>query len=339
MQEVIVIAEAGVNHNGELEKALKMIEVAAIAGADYVKFQTFTAKKLVTKRAKKAKYQQLNTAGENDQLTMLKQLEMPLDWYPKLLQHCEQHKIGFLSTGFDLESIDFLANLGQKIFKIPSGEITHKSLLKKVATKNRPTIVSTGMANLAEIKAAVTVLIDEGMSRKDITVLHCTTAYPTPLNEVNLNAMNTIAQEIGINVGYSDHTLGIAVSLAAVALGAKVIEKHFTLDPSLPGPDHKASLSPEELTQLVQGIRAVSQSIQGDGEKTPTPTELMNKSLARKSLCFVNRFEKGHIIQESDLIALRPEDGISPMQCDTLIGKILKADVLQYQAVKLTDLI
>ena len=239
---VTIIAEAGVNHNGDFDKALKLIDVASEAGADFVKFQTFKANKLVTRHAKKAIYQQENTHNLNSQLEMLSNLEIPIDWYSKLLERCKEKKIGFLSTGFDLESIDFLEKLNLDLFKVPSGEITHKSLLRKIATKKKPVIVSTGMATMEEIKAAVRVLVDEGLTKDKIIVLHCTTAYPTPLDEVNLMAMKTLETELGLAVGYSDHTLGTSVSIAAVALGAKLIEKHFTLDKNLSGPDHKASL-------------------------------------------------------------------------------------------------
>jgi N,N'-diacetyllegionaminate synthase len=333
MKNVIIIAEAGVNHNGDLNNALKLIDVAAKAGADFVKFQTFKAKKLVTNHAQKAIYQQENTMGSNTQLEMLRQLEIPSDWYPKLLHRCKEKGIGFLSTGFDVESIDFLDQLGQKYFKVPSGEITHKSLLRRIAQKNKPVIISTGMATIQEIQAAVAVFLEQGLTKNDITVLHCTTAYPTPLNEVNLTAMKTIKKELGTDIGYSDHTLGTSVAIAAVGLGAKIIEKHFTLDKRIPGPDQKISLEPNELIHMVKAIREVTQSIEGTGRKTPTPTELENRKVARKSLFYVGRFEKGQQLKEADFIALRPEGVISPMQIDNFIGKSLKQSVEQYQAV------
>lgn len=335
MNKVIVIAEAGVNHNGYLDNAIKLIDVAANAGADFVKFQTFKATKLVTKQAQKAIYQQENTTGSSSQFEMLSQLEIPVDWYPKLIQHCKEKEIGFLSTGFDLESIDFLDQLGQKCFKIPSGEITHKPLLRRIAQKKKPVIISTGMATMQEIHAAVKVFLEEGLTKSDITILHCTTAYPTPLNEVNLMAMKAIENELGVAIGYSDHTLGTAVAIAAVGLGAKIIEKHFTLDKNSPGPDHKASLEPNELIHMVEAIREVTQSIAGTAKKTPTPTELENRKVARKSLCYNGGFEKGKQLKEEDFIALRPEGGISPMLIDDFIGKSLKQSVAQYTAVNL----
>lgn len=339
MNEVIVIAEAGVNHNGDLDNAIKLIDVAAKAGADFIKFQTFKAKKLVTKQAQKAIYQQENTIGSTSQFEMLRQLEIPSDWYPRLLQRCKEKEIGFLSTGFDLESIDFLDQLGQKCFKVPSGEITHKSLLRRIAQKKKPVIISTGMASMQEIHAAVKVFLEEGLTKSDITILHCTTAYPTPFNEVNLKAMKTIENELETAIGYSDHTLGIAVAIAAVGLGAKLIEKHFTLDKNLPGPDHKASLEPNELIHMVKAIREVTQSIEGTAKKTPTPTELDNRKVVRKSLCYSGRFEKGKLLKEKDFIALRPEGEISPMQIDDFVGKSLKESVAQYQSVNVNHFI
>ena len=335
MNKIIVIAEAGVNHNGDLDNAIKLIDVAAKAGADFVKFQTFKAKNLVVKQAHKAIYQQKNTTGSSSQFDMLSQLEIPADWYPKLLQRCKEKEIDFLSTGFDLESIDFLDQLGQKYFKVPSGEITHKSLLRRIAQKKKPVIISTGMATMQEIHEAVNVFLEEGLAKNNVTILHCTTAYPTPLSEVNLMAMKTIENELGVEIGYSDHTLGTAVSIAAVGLGAKIIEKHFTLDKNLSGPDHKASLEPDELIHMVKAIREVTQSIEGTAKKAPTPTELENKKVARKSLCYSTGFEKGRELREEDFIALRPEGGISPMLIDDFIGKSLKQSVAQNTAVNL----
>ena len=302
MDKVIVIAEAGVNHNGDLDNAIKLIDVAAKAGADFVKFQTFKAKNLVTKQAQKAIYQQENTTSSSSQFDMLSQLEIPADWYPKLLQRCKEKEIGFLSTGFDLESIDFLDQLGQKYFKVPSGEITHKSLLRRIAQKKKSVIISTGMATMQEIHEAVKVFLEEGLTKNNITILHCTTAYPTPLNEVNLMAMKTIENELGVEIGYSDHTLGTAVAIAAVGLGAKIIEKHYTLDKNLPGPDHKASLEPNELIHMVKAIREVTQSIAGTAKKTPTPTELNNRKVTRKSLCYSGGFEKGKQLKKRILL-------------------------------------
>ena len=332
---VIFIAEAGVNHNGDFSKAIKLIDVAANAGADFVKFQTFTAKKLVTKQAEKAQYQKKYTPGSKTQFEMLSQLEIPLEWYPKLLKRCKEKGIGFLSSGFDVDSIDFLDKLGQKYFKVPSGEITHKSFLRRIAQKKKPVIISTGMATIQEIKSAVEVFLDEGLTKKDIIVLHCNTSYPTPVSEVNLLAMKYIEDKLGTQVGFSDHTLGTSVAIAAVGLGAKLIEKHFTLDKNLSGPDHIASLAPNELKFLIKGIREVSKSISGTGKKFPTHTELENKKIVRKSLCYNGSFKKGYKLKEKDFIALRPEGSISPMLIDDFIGKNLKVNVFQNQVVNL----
>ena len=338
MKKVTIIAEAGVNHNGSFDKAIALIDVAAHAGADYVKFQTFKASNLATKAAQKTAYQQQNTKENSSQQEMLKMLEIPADWYPKLLNRCKEKKIKFLSTGFDLDSIDFLNNLGQDCFKIPSGEITHKALLRKVAQKKKPIIVSTGMCTLEEIKLAVDVLIQEGVDKSLITILHCSTAYPAPLEEVNLRAMKNIQEELNVDVGYSDHTLGTAVASAAVSLGATVIEKHFTLDKTLPGPDHKASLEPKELEQMVRDVRIVSKAISGNGLKSPTLTELENKKQVRKSLCYATKLSKGKVLHDDDFIALRPEGGVNPMLIDDLIGKSLKKDVDSFQLVDQNDI-
>jgi len=326
--KTIIIAEAGVNHNGDLERAKELIKVAAKAGADFVKFQTFKADRIVSKEAKKATYQNKNiNDGDDSQYNMLKKLEMPEEWYPELLELCKNESIKFLSTGFDTESIDFLDDLPIELFKIPSGEITNKPYLEHIATKKKPVVLSTGMADLEEIKDAVTVLINAGQDKSNLTVLHCNTEYPTPMEDVNLKAMLHIEQELAVKIGYSDHTLGIEVPIAAVALGAKVIEKHFTLDRTLPGPDHKASLEPEELVEMVKAIRNIELAISGSGVKAPSKSELPNKEIARKSIHLLNALEKGHILQEADLIMRRPGDGISPMEIDQIIGKKLKFDL------------
>ena len=333
INKVLIIAEAGVNHNGDFDKAIQLIDVAADAGADFVKFQTFKAKNLASINAQKVVYQKENTKSEGSQLEMLKRLEIPIDWYPKLLSRCKEKNINFLSTGFDIESIDLLDNMGQKLFKIPSGEITHKTLLRKIAQKNKPVIISTGMASMDEIKEALDIFLKEGMSKEKITILHCTTAYPCPLSEVNLHAMKAIQKELGLKVGYSDHTLGIEVSLAATALGASVIEKHITLDKTLPGPDHKASLEPKELFNLVKQIRSVTIAISGNGQKTPSSTELRNRKHIRKSLFYASNYKKGKTLSENDFLALRPEGICSPMIIDDLIGKTLEQAVDIYQPV------
>lgn len=328
VKHVMVIAEAGVNHNGDINKALDLIDVAAEAGADFVKFQTFKAEKIVNPTARKADYQKNNMKGDEDtQFGMLKKLEMGENWYPVLIKRCKEKGINFLSTGFDTESIDFLNALEIPFYKIPSGEITNKPYLQHIARKGKDIILSTGMANLNEVKAAINVIIHEGIEKANITVLHCNTEYPTPMEDVNLLAMNQIAKELEVKVGYSDHTLGIEVPIAAVALGACVIEKHFTLDRNLPGPDHAASLEPDELKAMVQAIRNIEKAISGSGVKEPSPSEKKNISIARKSLHLNRDLRKAEVIHEDDLISLRPGDGISPMDIEKVLGKELLLDL------------
>jgi N-acetylneuraminate synthase/N,N'-diacetyllegionaminate synthase len=264
---------------------------------------------------------------EDTQFGMLKKLEMGEDWYPVLIEKCQKKGINFLSTGFDTESIDFLSKLEIPFYKIPSGEITNKPYLEHIARKGKDIILSTGMATLDEVKAAVEVIIHEGIKKERITVLHCNTEYPTPMEDVNLLAMNHVAKELGVKVGYSDHTLGIEVPIAAVAIGACVIEKHFTLDRNLPGPDHAASLEPEELKAMVSAIRKIEKAIAGSGIKEPSPSEKKNIAIARKSLHLSQEGKKGQILNQDDLIALRPGDGISPMEIDTILGKELLTDL------------
>ena len=282
-QRTLIIAEAGVNHNGDIELAKQLIDVAADAGADLVKFQTFNANRLVTHTAKKADYQTKNTDGNESQHEMLRRLELTPEMHNKLIAHCALRNIGFLSTGFDIESVGLLVSLGQNLFKIPSGEITNLPFLRHIGRLGKPVILSTGMATLGDIEAAIEVLEEAGTARSNLTVLHCTTEYPTPMAEVNLRAMQSIHKAFGVAVGYSDHTSGIEVAIAAVALGATVIEKHFTLDRNLPGPDHKASLEPAELKAMVTAIRNIEIAL-GDGIKRLTPGEANNKPVARKSL-------------------------------------------------------
>ncbi len=335
--KTLIIAEAGVNHNGDIENAKKLIEVAARAGADYVKFQTFKTENLVTKNASKADYQKVNDPNSSDQFSMLKQLELSYDQHLELIEHSKKNGIRFLSTGFDLESLDFLNTLNLDLFKIPSGEITNLPYLKKIASFKKPVIISTGMANMEEIRDALDVLLSSGIPQNQITILHCNTDYPTQPNDVNLFAMLDIQQEFGIQIGYSDHTEGIEVSFAAVALGARVIEKHFTLDKNMPGPDHKASLNPEELQLMCSGIRKIEKSISGTGKKTPTESELKNKNIARKGLYFSKNLDAGHVIEENDLVVLRPFTGISPMQLPLIIGKSLKQSVEMGSPLTLND--
>ncbi len=322
--KVLIIAEAGVNHNGDLDKALALIDAAGDAGADYVKFQTFKTEKLVHRDAKKAAYQIENTKEKSAQFEMLKKLEIPEDWYPKLMSRAEEKNIRFLSTGFDEESIDFLNELGCDFFKVPSGELTNKPYLEYIAQKGKPMILSTGMATLDDIENALMTLKNCGVSDQSISVLHCTTQYPTPMEDVNLKAMLAIRNAFNLDVGYSDHTLGIEIPIAAVALGATVIEKHFTLDRALQGPDHAASLIPSELKAMISGIRNVEKAINGSGTKEPTPSELENRIAARKSIHLSKALNAGDRIRKEDLLMLRPGDGISPMEIDSVIGKTLK---------------
>ncbi|MEQ8523515.1 N-acetylneuraminate synthase [Gracilimonas sp.] len=321
-EHVYIIAEAGVNHNGDLQKAIELIEVATQAGVDVVKFQSFKADKLVSKTAKKAKYQSQNIGdGDESQYNMLKSLELSEEDHTVLIKECEKRGIQFLSTAFDVDGIDFLDDLGMPFFKSPSGEITNYPYLKRLAEKRKPVILSTGMADMQEVKNAIEVLLKHGLTKKDITVLHCNTEYPTPMEDVNLKAMNTIAKELGVRVGYSDHTLGIEVPVAAVAMGACVIEKHFTLDRNLPGPDHRASLEPDELKDMVKAIKNIEKAISGSGEKEPSRSEKKNKTVARKSIHTTRSMKAGEAIKEKDIIALRPGDGISPMDWENIIGR------------------
>ena len=337
--KVIIIAEAGVNHNGDYENAKKLILAAANAGADYVKFQTFKADKLVSKEAQKAEYQIANFKEKCDtQYDMLKKLEMPESWHYELIKYANMCGIKFLSTGFDEDSIDFLDSLNIDLFKVPSGEITNKPYLEHIAKKSKPIVISTGMSNLQEIKDAVDLLKYHQIDKNQITILHCNTEYPTPMQDVNLLAMQTIQNELGIQVGYSDHTLGIEVPIAAVALGAVLIEKHFTLDRNLPGPDHLASLEPDELKSMVQAIRKVELAISGNGKKEPSKSEINNRIIARKSIHLTKDLFNGHIITERDLIALRPGDGISPMAWETIIGKKLTVNKLKFEKLNFSDI-
>jgi N,N'-diacetyllegionaminate synthase len=329
MGKVIIIAEAGVNHNGDFDLAMKLIDAAANAKADYVKFQTFKADKIVSKLAKKADYQIKNINDSDDsQYAMLKKLELPEEWHHKLIEYANSKNIKFLSTGFDIESIDFLDSIGIQIYKIPSGELTNKPYLQHIAGKNKEIILSTGMATMQEIKDAITVLIEAGADKSLLSVLHCNTEYPTPIKDVNLKAMNKIAQELNVKIGYSDHTLGIEVAIAAVALGAKIIEKHFTTDRTLSGPDHLASLEPEELKLMVASIRNIELAISGNGIKEPSESEKKNISIVRKSLHFKSNLESGHVLTSNDIIVIRPGTGISPMKIDEFIGKILLTSVI-----------
>jgi N,N'-diacetyllegionaminate synthase len=318
--QTLIIAEAGVNHNGDMKLAKRLIDEAADAGADLVKFQTFNASRQVTRSAKKADYQTQTTDNTESQHAMLQWLELNEAMHHELIAHCAIRGIGFFSTGFDTESVDLLVRLGQEQFKIPSGEITNLPYLRHIGQLGRKVILSTGMATLAEIEAAIDVLEQAGTPREKLTLMHCTSEYPTPMTEVNLRAMQSLRAAFGVDVGYSDHTRGIEVAVAAVAMGASVIEKHFTLDRTLPGPDHQASLEPAELRALVSSIRNIEIAL-GDGIKRPTPSEARNKLVARKSLVASRAIKAGEVFTAENLTTKRPGTGISPMRWDDLLGK------------------
>lgn len=324
-QRTLIIAEAGVNHNGDMDMAIALIDAAADAGADLVKFQTFSAERLVTRTAPKAGYQAQATGSDEGQFEMLKRLELSPAMHRTLIAHCKQRGIGFFSTAFDADSVDLLVELGQTLFKIPSGEITNLPYLRQIARHAQEVILSTGMATLADIDDALAALEAAGISRQQMTVLHCTTEYPTPMAEVNLRAMNTIADAFGVKPGYSDHTQGIEVAIAAVALGARVIEKHFTLDRSLPGPDHQASLEPQELKAMVSAIRHIETAL-GDGIKRPTASESRNRGVARKSIVAAVPIRAGETLRAEMLTVKRPGGGISPMRWDEVIGRSARRD-------------
>ena len=339
INRVLIIAEAGVNHNGDLNTAKELIDVAAKAGVDLVKFQTFKAEDIVSKVAKKARYQIDNMVESDDsQFEMLKKLELSESDHNSLIKYAKSKGLEFFSTAFDLKGLDYLNSLGFSLFKVPSGEITNYPYLKKLASLGKPVILSTGMSSLKEIEQAIEVLTSDKLTNKDITVLHCNTEYPTPMEDVNLKAMNTISSAFNVEIGYSDHTLGIEVPIAAVALGARVIEKHFTLDRNLPGPDHRASLEPDELKQMVNSIRNIEAAISGSGIKEPSSSEKRNIGIARKSLHTKYGLKKGSILKEDDLIPLRPGDGISPMEWEDILGKELLVDYLPFQKIQLSDL-
>lgn len=315
----LIIAEAGVNHNGDMELAKRLIDVAAQAGADLVKFQTFTADRLATPQAPKAEYQNLGPDTSGSQHQMLKRLELSREMHEQLIDYCQSAGIGFFSTGFDDTSNDMLLELGLRKFKIPSGEITNLPYLRHLGGFGLPLIMSTGMATLAEIEVALDVLHAAGTAKDKVTVLHCNTQYPTPMEDVNLLAMVSIREYLGVSVGYSDHTLGIEVPIAAVALGATIIEKHFTLDRSLPGPDHQASLEPVELTAMVASIRHIEQAL-GDGRKRPSRSESANIEVVRRSIVAAKPIRAGEKLTELTLTVKRPGTGISPMRWDDVVG-------------------
>lgn len=334
INRTIVIAEAGVNHNGDIELAKRLIDVAADANADFVKFQTFTADSIVTHAAKKADYQAQTMNSDESQHEMLRRLELTAEMHKELIAHCATRDIKFFSTAFDIKSVNLLVGLGQTHFKIPSGEITNFPYLRHIGQLGKSVILSTGMATLGEIEAAIDVLEQAGTPRLNITVLHCTTEYPTPMAEVNLHAMQSIHHSFGVKVGYSDHTLGIEVAIAAVAMGASVIEKHFTLDCNLPGPDHKASLEPEGLKAMVTAIRNIEIAL-GDGIKRLTPSEARNKATMRKSLVTSQTIKAGEIFSAKNITTKRPGTGISPMRWDEVIGRTALRDFAEDELIDL----
>ena len=320
-----VIAEAGVNHNGNIKIACELIEQAALAGADIIKFQTFEAETLVTETAKKADYQLVNTSEAESHYEMIKKLELKKEDHFKLINHCKKHNIEFFSSAFDTESLEFISTLGLSRYKVPSGEITNLPYLRQMGSYKKPIILSTGMSDIQDIRNALEVLEKAGTPRSKITVLHCSTEYPAPINEVNLSAMNTIKDEFNVEVGYSDHTSGIEVAIAAVALGAKIIEKHITLDKSMPGPDHAASAEINEFKLMVKSIRNIEIAI-GDGVKQPTLAEKSNILIARKSVVASKFIAKGEEFSYQNITVKRPGKGISPMLVDQVIGSISKKD-------------
>ena len=331
MSKVFIIAEAGVNHNGSIDLAKKLIDAAVASGVDAVKFQTFKTENLVSKNAQKADYQKQSTDAEESQFEMIKKLELDLDTHKELLAYCSTKGIMFLSTPFDHDSIDMLNQLGLKIFKVPSGEITNLPYLRHIGSLGKEVVLSTGMADLGEIEKAIDVLVSAGAVKGKICVLHANTEYPTPMEDVNLKAMQTMAEAFKVDVGYSDHTLGIEVDIAAVALGAKVIEKHFTLDKAMEGPDHKASLEPDELKVMVAAIRNIEKAM-GSGVKKPSKSESKNIAVARKSIVAKIDIKQGDIFSQENLAIKRPGSGINPMRWDEVLGSVAqkhyKADEL-----------
>ena len=332
----IIIAEAGVNHNGSIELAKKLVEKAKEAGVDYIKFQTFKASKLVTKAAKQAEYQQKNIGKEGDsQYQMLKKLELSPEEHNILIDYCHQLGIKFFSTAFDFDSIDYLHSLNLGLWKIPSGEVTNYPFLKRIAAFNEPIILSTGMCDMDDVRAAVEALYKNGLSKENLILLHCNTEYPTPFEDVNLKAMDALRKEFGIEVGYSDHTKGIEVPIAAVALGATVIEKHFTLDRNMEGPDHKASLEPDELKAMVSSIRNIEKAVGGDGTKHISESEKKNIAIARKSIVAACDIKVGEIFTEENLTVKRPGSGISPMRWEEVVGTKAKRDFFEDDLIEI----
>ena len=318
---VFIIAEAGVNHDGSIDNAYRLIDVAVEAGADAIKFQTFKAESLVSKNVDKANYQKQTTNESESQFEMIKRLELSVDAHKKLIKYCNDKNILFMSSPFDHDSIDLLDELGLKIFKIPSGEITNLPYLRHIGLLAKQVILSTGMSTLQEVGDALTILIDTGTKKEDITVLHANTMYPTPMEDVNLNAILTIQKEFDVDVGYSDHTLGIEVDIAAAAMGVSVIEKHLTLDNNMDGPDHKASLEPKDFIAMVSAIRNIEKAL-GNYEKKPSPSESINMDVVRKSIVANQVIKKGDVLSDNNITTKRPGTGISPMEWDKIIGTL-----------------
>ena len=335
-KHTIIIAEAGVNHNGSLDMAKQLVDMAVEAGVDYIKFQTFKASKLVTKSAKRAEYQQKNIGKEGDsQYQMLKKLELSPEDHEVLIAYCKARGIKFFSTAFDFDSIEYLHSLNLGLWKVPSGEVTNYPFLKRIAAYNEKTILSTGMCDMQDVRAAVEALYKNGLSKENLILLHCNTEYPTPFEDVNLKAMDALRNEFGVEVGYSDHTKGIEVPIAAVALGATIIEKHFTLDRTLPGPDHKASLEPDELKAMVSAIRNIEKAVSGDGTKHVSESEKKNIAIARKSIVAACDIKAGDTFTEENLAVKRPGSGISPMRWEEVLGLKAKKDFNEDELITL----
>ncbi len=336
MSHTLIIAEAGVNHNGSIEMAKQLVLKAKEAGVDYIKFQTFKASKLVTKSAKQAEYQQKNIGnGEDSQYQMLKKLELSPEDHEELIAYCKEKGIKFFSTAFDFDSIEYLHSLNLGLWKIPSGEVTNYPFLKRVAAYNEKTILSTGMCEMQDVRNAVEALYKNGLSKENLILLHCNTEYPTPFEDVNLKAMDALKKEFGVEIGYSDHTKGIEVPIAAVALGATVIEKHFTLDRTLPGPDHKASLEPDELKAMVSAIRNIEKAVGGDGTKHVSESEKKNIAIARKSIVAACDIKAGETFTEENLTVKRPGSGISPMRWEEVLGQKAKKDFNEDELIEM----
>ena len=338
MKKTFIIAEAGVNHNGDINLAYKLIDSAVEAKVDAIKFQTWKTENLITKNVEKAEYQKQTTKDNESQFDMIKKLELPFDDFRKLKTYCDSKGIEFMSTCVDKESLDFLLSIGLNKIKTSSSDLTNYPFLKNIAIYNTDLIISTGMSDLNDIQNSLNVLCKYGQNLDNVTILHCNSEYPTPMNDVNLKAMNTIRSAFDVEIGYSDHTLGIEVPIAAVALGAKVIEKHFTLDRKLPGPDHSASLEPDELKQMVKSIRNIEKALSGDGEKKLSKSESKNVSIVRKSIHLKKDLSKGHVITEEDILVLRPGDGISPMEWNNIIGNELLEDKSMFDKLSYSDL-